>query len=129
MASFKIPDELNDKLWEHQRAAIKFAFPYLRDSAVSRVGLIRMPTGTGKTGVIAVLSVALPPPSWTLILTPWKNLCDQMMGDLSERFWTARGWLPPLKPNVERLYPSTLTSILKNKNKQLILADLSQLGG
>src|ERR1700739_935622 len=121
MASFKIPKKLHRQLSEHRRAAIRFALPYLRGSASSRVGLIRMPTGTGKTGVIAVLSVALPPESWTLVLTPWKNLCKQMIDDLSERFWISRDWLPPSKPEVERLYPSTLADIVKRTDKNLIV--------
>jgi len=59
-----------------------------------------MPTGTGKTGVIAVLCVVDPPTGWSLILTPWKHLCDQMIDDLSERFWESRGWKPSPKPKV-----------------------------
>jgi len=63
-----------------------------------------MPTGTGKTGVIAVLCVVDPPTGWSLILTPWKHLCDQMIDDLSERFWESRGWKPSPKPKVLRLF-------------------------
>ena len=46
-----------------------------------------MPTGTGKTGVIAILSIGVPETDWSLILTPWKNLCEQLVGDLETRFW------------------------------------------
>jgi len=80
-----------------------------------------MPTATGKTGVIAVLSIAIPPTKWTLVLTPWTNLCDQMIDDLSKLFWRARGWIPPTIPAVERLYPRTLTDILDRKDRNLVV--------
>ncbi len=48
--------------------------------------LARMPTGTGKTGVIAIASFFANQGS-TLILTPWKNLCTQMKTDLEKDFW------------------------------------------
>jgi superfamily II DNA or RNA helicase len=78
-----------------------------------------MPTGTGKTGVIAVLSVALPPTAWTLILTPWSNLCDQMLKDVKERFW--KKWKPSPSPKVARLFPSTLDEIIPRNEPQLVL--------
>jgi superfamily II DNA or RNA helicase len=105
MTSHQIPQSLNDKLWPHQKRAINFALRYLRQPFEAEVALIRMPTGTGKTGVIAALSVALPPPQWTLVLTPWKNLCRQMILDLESRFWRSRGWRPQFVPNVAQLYP------------------------
>jgi superfamily II DNA or RNA helicase len=80
-----------------------------------------MPTGTGKTGVIAVLSAGVPPEGWTLILTPWKNLCDQMVRQIREQFWTDRGWTPPEQPTVERLYPSTLEEVVVSEKPRLII--------
>jgi len=41
-------------LWPNQRAALKVSTEYL--AAPKQAALIQMPTGTGKTGVIAVLS-------------------------------------------------------------------------
>lgn len=119
MVSSTIPRGLNQELWRHQKEAISFALQYLREPAKAPMGLIRMPTGTGKTGVIAVLSVGLPPPAWTLILTPWKNLCDQMVEDIEEGFW--RVWKPTPKPEIERLYPSTLNDVIARKEPRLIL--------
>src|SRR6266853_474222 len=121
MALPQIPSKLQKKLWKHQILAIQFALERLRKPGPSCAGLLRMPTATGKTGVIAVLSIAIPPAQWTLVLTPWANLCQQMIEDLSERFWSSRGWLPPVVPAVERLYPSTLTDILDKKETNLIV--------
>jgi superfamily II DNA or RNA helicase len=80
-----------------------------------------MPTGTGKTGVIAVLSIAVPETGWSLILTPWKNLCDQLVEDLETRFWAARKWSPSAKPKVERLYPKNLSRVLKKTDTNWVL--------
>jgi superfamily II DNA or RNA helicase len=117
----QIPTGLKKKLWKHQVSAIHFALERLRTSGTPQTALLRMPTATGKTGVIAALSIAIPPTQWSLVLTPWANLCDQMIEDLSKRFWTSRGWLPPTIPTVERLYPSTLDDILQKQDAQLIV--------
>jgi len=121
MASLQIPPTLAPKLWPHQIDGIRFALRYLREPFKAPVGLIRMPTGTGKTGIIAVLSIALPPTGWTLVLTPWSNLCDQMIKDLHAKFWKDRDWEPPQKPRVERLYPSLIDDFLGKKDEQLII--------
>jgi len=121
VASLKIPKKLDDALWEHQKRAIEFAFKRLRESPPEGAALVRMPTGTGKTGVIAVLSVADPPTGWTLVLTPWKNLCEQMIEDLETRFWASRKWDPATKPKVERLYPKTLAQVLQKTATNWIL--------
>lgn len=116
-----LPRTLTDKLWAHQKNALEFVVHRLRGGASPRAVLVRMPTGTGKTGIIAVLSVADWPKKWTLVLTPWANLCDQMIGDLGEKFWQISKWRPSPAPKVERLLPSTATELLSKKDEHLIL--------
>lgn len=48
--------------------------------------LICMPTGTGKTGVIALCSTILCEKD-VLIVTPWDSLRTQMVEDLNDKFW------------------------------------------
>lgn len=76
-------------LWPHQQAAVIAARKYLRAKNVDgESALITMPTGTGKTGVIAAISVALSEVSGhRLVLTPWNALVEQLIDDLSGRFW------------------------------------------
>jgi hypothetical protein len=84
-------------LWLPQRRAIAFANAYLsvtqtsgarpNDEAAFEAALIKMPTGTGKTAVIAALACASPLVSKTLIITPRVALVRQMKFDLSYRFW------------------------------------------
>jgi len=121
MSSSNLPKQLDAVLWDHQKKAIGFALDRLRGPHPRKAALVRMPTGTGKTGVIAVLSIAIPETGWSLILTPWKNLCDQLVEDLETRFWAARKWNPSTKPKVERLYPKTLTQVLKKTDGDWIL--------
>jgi type III restriction/modification enzyme restriction subunit len=80
-------------LWLPQRRAIAFAHAYLfsrqyaTPGAINEAALIKMPTGTGKTAVIAALACGSPLLRKTLILTPRAGLVYQMKHDLSHRFW------------------------------------------
>jgi superfamily II DNA or RNA helicase len=68
--------------------------------------LVTMPTGTGKTAVIAY-SLLLPELSDThrLVLTPWDALVNQALGDLGGRLWDEKLRIdrPKNLPEVERL--------------------------
>ncbi len=77
-------------LWPHQVAAIKQMRIYFRDSARGRAtgsALVHMPTGSGKTGVIATLSRCAPEINGVLILTPRVALRRQLVRDVKSRFF------------------------------------------
>ncbi len=77
-------------LWDHQRQAIAFCAAYGRvgrSEAPPEAGLIKMPTGTGKSGVVAVVSRCLPNIRKILVLTPREGLVQQMLADIQRRFW------------------------------------------
>ncbi len=65
-------------LWDHQREAVRTISEYLDSGEREESALITMPTGTGKSGVIAA-AVALPPSlsQHRLVLTPWVALVNQ----------------------------------------------------
>lgn len=120
-------------LWAPQRRAVGTAVAYLgavRGSTPSESALIKMPTGTGKSGVIATLACALPKVRRTLIITPRRSLVDQMLNDVHWRFWkhfdleygkaglrtSRRGNTIPTEiqmtaDGVMRLLPSTTTAL------------------
>lgn len=50
----------------------------------------------------------------TLCLTPWNVLADQLVSDISERFWRRIGTTAPTDKCVHRLLPSTAASLLAN---------------
>ena len=96
-------------LWEHQRRAVETAQEYLSATGVDDASaLITMPTGTGKTGVIAAITALPEVHGHRLVLTPWKALAAQLTSDLRGRFWErlAPSARPTLLP-VRRLPPST----------------------
>jgi hypothetical protein len=80
-----------------QRRAVAFVQAYLaarqtpEANAQHESALIKMPTGTGKTGIIAAIACAQSGPFKTLVLTPRKALVRQMARDLSTRFWRNLG--------------------------------------
>lgn len=59
------------KLCQHQADALGFAIDHLNN--LDSPCLIRMPTGTGKTGIIACLT-RLSNQDSSLVLTPWAHL-------------------------------------------------------
>ncbi len=82
--------------------------------------LVRMPTGTGKTGVIAITSYLANELGSTLVLTPWKNLCDQLQSDLNKNFWVKIGMkneeISKYIFPTTRMFPSKLEKFLGSNN-------------
>ncbi len=83
--------------------------------------LVRMPTGTGKTGIIGITSYLANEFGSTLVLTPWKNLCEQLQDDLDFNFWDKIGLdkneiKEIIFPTI-RMLPSKLEKILESDNK------------
>lgn len=94
-------------LWQHQLDALKTIAAY-RKSGSDRAALIRLPTGAGKTGVMAVASrvIEVGP---TLIIAPWSYLTSQLKRDIHTNFWKRLG-VSPVAPNrpVVIFTPSTV---------------------
>ncbi|WAA66330.1 DEAD/DEAH box helicase [Microbacterium oxydans] len=88
-------------LWPHQRRAASTFERYLGDSEATGSALVSMPTGTGKTAVIAdvVTRVGVLTRD-VVVLTPWKALSRQLLDDLSGRQWTSLGLSPPASTTV-----------------------------
>ncbi|MBB1090454.1 DEAD/DEAH box helicase family protein [Rhodopseudomonas palustris] len=86
-------------LWEHQRTAIALACayivadPHIPDRPLLReAALLKLPTGSGKSGIVAVLSRCIPDVRCVLILVPREALRDQLADDLKWRFWEHLGY-------------------------------------
>ncbi|WP_458113864.1 DEAD/DEAH box helicase family protein [Arthrobacter sp. R1-13] len=78
-------------LWEHQTDALTILTRYLRRSGPSKgAALVTMPTGTGKSAVIASL-IAGPQVGGkkknALVVTPWRGLARQLAEDIDKRVW------------------------------------------
>lgn len=119
------PGNYPSRLWKHQRDALNFLIAHLNASPKLGPCLVRMPTGTGKTGVIAWLSMKSAP-GVTLVLTPWTNLRDQMVESLERGFWTrAKIAAPGL--GVRTLLPSNVKAVLDDKKAKVIVSSLAAL--
>jgi superfamily II DNA or RNA helicase len=59
---------------------------------VREAALLKLPTGTGKSGIVAVLARCLPKVKRALILTPRESLVVQMSDDVRYRFWGHLGY-------------------------------------
>jgi len=73
-------------LWRHQVTAVEMIEDYLAAS-VSGSALVRMPTGSGKSGIIAVASRCLPNVINALVVCPHEMLRDQLAEDVKQRFF------------------------------------------
>ncbi|BAB51925.1 DEAD/DEAH box helicase [Mesorhizobium japonicum] len=86
-------------LWEHQKVAIGTVVAYLNANRTiperpehQEAALLKLPTGTGKSGIIAVLSRCLPGVRKVLVLTPREALTKQLLKDIRFRFWGHIGY-------------------------------------
>lgn len=117
-------ENLPMELWEHQREALNFLIERL-NQPVAGTSVVRMPTDTGKTGVIAWLSM-MSNEGITLVLTPWANLRDQMINDLTSKFWSKSG-IPAPNLKVRSLLPSNAEKVLSVDNVKVIVSSLAAL--
>ena len=72
-------------LWPHQRAGVEACNRYFA-SGVPRSALVQMPTGTGKTGVMATVSVTRATMQPVLVVCPSVALVQQLIDDFRDLF-------------------------------------------
>jgi len=85
-------------LWPHQRAALEQMESYLDAYAQRETrgsALVHMPTGSGKTGIIAALARCRPQSGCVLVLTPRIALRQQLVRDVGGRFFECLASAPP----------------------------------
>src|ERR1051326_7615749 len=99
------------RLWPHQRAAVETCQVYFKSKS-KRSALVHMPTGTGKTGVMATIATRRAQALPVLVICPSVALVHQLVDDFREQFWRKIGadpkWAPEKTP---QLLPSTLDHI------------------
>ena len=78
-----------------------------------------MPTGTGKSGVIAVLCKSFDDIPSALVVTPWSVLRRQIAYDISQRFWKRINVQSPGpgKPVIQ-LFPRSASNLLRKARPQ-----------
>ena len=104
---------IEDKWWINQRRALDRMDAYLAAKS-DRQAMVRMPTGTGKTAVIATLGQLLADKPRCLVVAPWENLVKQLRRELAERFWKKVGEDKSFTPRHCRVFtPSSFTGTRK----------------
>lgn len=91
------------RLWPHQREALNMIESYLSAYAKGdsdQSALVQMPTGSGKSGVIAIAARCLPEVGAVLVLTPRVSLRDQLFRDIQGRFFKHMQYPPDELPKI-----------------------------
>lgn len=74
------------ELWRNQQDAVRMCDRYFRSRA-SGAALVQMPTGSGKTGVIAVVASVRAIQKPALVISPSAALTEQLRTDVGSKFW------------------------------------------
>jgi superfamily II DNA or RNA helicase len=117
---------IKQKWWLNQQRAISCVESYLASDS-DRQAMVRMPTGTGKTAVIATLAQLLADRPRCLVVAPWEYLVGQLQQELHERLWKKVGEDSNFTPKqCEVFTPSTLLNALKAVNMSGVLLCTNQ---
>ncbi|HRD59331.1 MAG TPA: DEAD/DEAH box helicase family protein [Nocardioides sp.] len=93
-------------LRKYQVEAVGVLRRYLRTATPDRAALVSMPTGTGKSAVIAALIAGQPVNGDILVVTPRVGLSRQLREDLESRVWQALATARPRSLGEVRMIPS-----------------------
>jgi hypothetical protein len=95
-----ISSTLWDALWPHQREALNAMTRYIAafDSNNPHAALVHMPTGSGKTAVIASLARCLKGSGPVIVIAPRIGLREQLARDIGGRFFRHAGGDPAVLP-------------------------------
>src|SRR5262245_23857170 len=101
-------------LWDHQRDAVLKLREYVKaykQGRTDRAALVHVPTGAGKTGIIALLTRLTPGVDNSLVLAPRIALRDQLGRDAESRFFQKLAKSPALSkiPKAVRVWDSSPT--------------------
>ena len=112
------------KLWMHQKEAIEKASIYLNSPPNGKSFLLKLPTGSGKTGIMATIARFSFPSKNILIVVPSIALRKQLFEHISSKFWDTIGFDKDelAAKEIHELLPSTLVTIKDDiKDKSFIL--------
>ncbi|MGO9681082.1 MAG: DEAD/DEAH box helicase [Beijerinckiaceae bacterium] len=119
-------------LWPHQRSAVVACDRYF-DSGRVRSALVHMPTGTGKTGIMATISTRRAQNQPVLIICPSIALVHQLITDFQTGFWDKIGAPPIWAPEQTlHLLPTRLNDVVTalaqaNDQRKVVFATVQTL--
>lgn len=117
-------------LWPHQNAALDTVDKYFTSSSI-RACLVNMPTGTGKTGVMAVIARQRAENRPVLVVCPSAALVEQLTAEFTSNFWDKIGAAPAWRPDeVWNIRPSNIEELVRglkeHVDKKIILVGTVQ---
>lgn len=88
-----IPKPLQQALRDFQQRSIEAMIKYIDqfDTSKARAGLVQMPTGSGKTGIIATLARCETRPGPVIVIAPRIGIRDQLTRYIDKRFFEHAG--------------------------------------
>ena len=105
--------------WNHQHNGFLFSLEYLslQKAEIPKAALIRMPTGSGKTGIMALIANYYETQKHILIVAPPHFLTEQIRDALNYDFWITLNKIPnkPIK-QAETFLPTDLFQVLKRQD-------------
>ncbi|PGK43468.1 DEAD/DEAH box helicase [Bacillus cereus] len=118
-------NELFEELYEYQKNSLILVEKYLK-SSTKKHALIKMPTGTGKTLLIAYISNYYDKYKNILLVSPSKAVTEQLKKELeigiSRRFQLVQKF-----KNVEKLYPSNIEDLIKTRRSTIFICTMKSL--
>ncbi|MGU3394196.1 DEAD/DEAH box helicase [Priestia sp. D51] len=120
-----IGNELFNKLYDYQKESLLIVEKYLR-STTKKHALIKMPTGTGKTILIAYISNYFEKYKNILLVSPSKAVTEQLERELKTSIPNNFKLVKKFK-DVEKLYPSNVEDLLKTKASTIFICTAKSL--
>src|SRR4029450_13872248 len=112
-------------LWPHQWHALGMIECYLNAfsaGSTDKYALVQMPTGSGKSGVIAIAARCLPDIGAVLVLTPRVSLRNQLCRDIQGRFFKHIQYpAENLPKTVERIDDGDVPSLVGNSSDRVFV--------
>jgi superfamily II DNA or RNA helicase len=118
-------------LWPHQRQALYTIERYINAfsaGTTDKSALIQMPTGSGKSGVIAVTARCFPELGAVLVLTPRISLRNQLCRDIRERFFNHINFpTEKLPKDIERVDDGEVPSLDNDPASRVFVTTIQKL--
>lgn len=113
-------------LREYQKSAIKYIESYLNKKSGDKQCLVKMPTGTGKSVVISVVSQFIKNKN-CIIIVPSIALKTQIMESITEKTWNNLDYHDKLPKEVIEVTSSNINSVVENQSPTVLVASIQSL--
>ncbi|WP_236810259.1 DEAD/DEAH box helicase [Bacillus altitudinis] len=116
---------ISSKLRPYQIKAIETSLSYIKSSS-DKQALIKMPTGTGKTFVIGVLSLLIKGCNNVLIVSPSSAIREQLYKEI-RKMWEKIDIDLEIKKSIECLFPKNISELLDKQGNKVFITTIQAL--